>query len=196
MVTMVLSSSNCSCVSRTLMLWAMSWMLHWVCVCFTVADTLAVALRVRMRMLWCDSCIKRRRGSVAQWPLWRRVCIVLSICLNWIIHKVVLNALLGNLVAIVRRIMLWRIDLNVTERTCRAIIVTQVVPVMRVLMMLATSFSVRRQLILIQCWLLLILRFLGICCWWQLICTVDTSDCRRAWRCSHRYWVLLLWLHL
>ena len=159
-----LTSSYGSCVSGTLMLRAMSWVLHWVVVWFAVANTLTIAMGMRVRMLRCYTSIKRWRGSIAQWPLRRWVRIILRICLNWIIHKVVLNALY--LVTIECRILLWRIDLNVTKRTCRTIIVTQVVPVMGVLMMLATCFSVCWHLILVHWWLLLILRFLGICCWW------------------------------
>ena len=97
---------------------------------------------------------------------------------------------------------LWRIDLNVTELTCRTLIVTQVVPVMRTaeimwVLVLATCLSMSWKLILI-CWRLHILcRFLGVfSCLWKLVCAVNSGYSSRArWSC-HLNWILLLWLHL
>ena len=110
--TLVLTSSDGTCMSRALVLWAMSRVFNRVVMCFAIVDTLAVAVRVRMRMLWCYSGVKCWRGGVAQRPLWRWICIVLSISLDWIIHEVILNALQWYLVTIVL-VGLWRIDLNI-----------------------------------------------------------------------------------
>ena len=186
-----------SCMSGTLVFGSVPWVFYRVMVCFALVNTLVVAMRVRMRMLWCDTGIKSGRGGVAQWPLWRWICIVLSISLDWIIHKVVLNARHWNLFARVSILRLWRIDLNVTELTCRTFIVAQVVS-MCTIMVMAICFSMCWQLVLaLWLWMLFVLLwFLSVCSRWKLICTVDTGyGCRTGWG-WHRYWILLLRLHL
>ena len=192
--TIVLPVTYSSCMSGTLVFWAVPWVFHGIMVCFALVNTLAVTMWVGM--LWCDSSIKRRRGGVAQWPLWRWICIVLCISLDWIIHKVVLNASHWYLLARVNILRLWCIDLNVAELTCRTLIMAQVVS-MGTIMVMAICLSMSWQLVLILwLWMFVLLWFLSVCSRWKLICTVDTGyGCRTRWG-WHRYWILLLRLYL
>ena len=60
---------------------------------------------------------------------------------------------------------------------------------------MTTCFSMCRKLILVCRRFLLDLGFLSVCGRWKLIRAVNTGNSRRAWRCSHLYWVLLLRLY-